>query len=430
MTILDVGALVAATPWIDTHEHLIEESTRLEPPRAGSRVHPCDDWAYLVWHYALDDLQSAGLPGEASTLFIRPDVDPADKWALLAPFYERTRNTAYLRAARMSIERLFGLPLGSETVVEITRRMGELRRPGFYADVLQLAGVARCQVNSLEHTYCETAQPDLLEQDLGLTDLVLPTPERVREWETVTGRGVSSLDDLLAVVDDYFTRFAPRAVAAKLGIAYMRPLAIGERPAQVPRQAFDDWLHGRALEAGLSRTIEDAVIDRGLSRAADHHLPLKIHTGHHVGNDRMNLHDVRTNVADVCELAKRYSTTFVLMHMGYPYEHEVLSATKHYTNVVADLCWAWIIDPLATRTFVKRFLVTAPAAKLLCFGGDYIPVENVVGHAQLARDGLARALEELRDDGFLEDREIMELVPNLMHGNAERVLGMHDRSIT
>jgi hypothetical protein len=116
--------------------------------------------------------------------------------------------------------------------------------------------------------------------------------------------------------------------------------------------------------------------------------------------------------------------------MGYPYEHEVLSATKHYTNVVADLCWAWIIDPLATRTFVKRFLVTAPAAKLLCFGGDYIPVENVVGHAQLARDGLARALEELRDDGFLEDREIMELVPNLMHGNAERVLGMHDRSTT
>jgi hypothetical protein len=188
MTRLDIRALVAATPWIDTHEHLVEESTRLEPPVAGSELHPCDDWAYLLWHYALDDLHSAGLPAKARTLFISPDVDPADKWTLLAPYYERTKNTAYMRAARESIEKLFGLPLGPETVVEITRRMKDLRRPGFYADVLLNAGVARCQVNSLEHTYCETEQPGLLEQDIGLTDFVLPTPSRVREWKAVTGR--------------------------------------------------------------------------------------------------------------------------------------------------------------------------------------------------------------------------------------------------
>ncbi len=427
MTLLDIRALVASTPWIDTHEHLIEESTRLEPPLAGSGLHPCDDWAYLLWHYALDDLQSAGLPPEAKSQFSSPDVGPADKWTLLAPYYERTRNTAYVRAARGSIQQLFGLPLGPETVVEITRRMKEMRRPGFYAQILGLAGVARCQVNSLEHTYCETAQPILLEQDLGLTDFVLPTAERVREWETVTGLGVTSLDDLLTVVDEYFSRFGPRAVAAKLGVAYTRPLAIERRPAQMPREVFEDWLCGRAVEPQHSRAIEDAVIDRGLSRAVDHHLPLKIHTGHHVGNDRMNLHQVRGNVADVCELAKHYGTTFVLMHMGYPYEHEVLSAAKHYTNVVADLCWAWIIDPLATRTFVKRFLVTAPASKLLCFGGDYIPVENVVGHAQLARDELARALGELRDERYLADQEIEALVPNLMHGNAERIFGLEHR---
>jgi predicted TIM-barrel fold metal-dependent hydrolase len=199
-------------------------------------------------------------------------------------------------------------------------------------------------------------------------------------------------------------------------------------PIPITPEVFDDWLRGRSVRPEDARAIEDAVIDHGLSRAADLHLPLKIHTGHHVGNDRMKLHDVRANVADVCDLARRYDTTFVLMHMGYPYEHEVLSATKHYTNVVADLSWAWIIDPLATITFVKRFLLTAPATKLLCFGGDYIPVENVVGHAQLARDGLARALEELRDAGYITDREIMELVPDLMHGNADRLFGLEDRS--
>jgi hypothetical protein len=109
------------------------------------------------------------------------------------------------------------------------------------------------------------------------------------------------------------------------------------------------------------------------------------------------------------------------MHMAYPYEGEVIAAAKHFTNVVADLCWAWIIDPIATRLFLKRYLVSAPASKVLCFGGDYIPVENVVGHAMLARRELARALEELVAEGYLDTAAAADLVPDLMHGNAERI---------
>ena len=87
------------------------------------------------------------------------------------------------------------------------------------------------------------------------------------------------------------------------------------------------------------------------------------------------------------------------------------------------MCWAWIIDPIASRAFLKRFLVSAPASKVLCFGGDYIPVENIVGHASLARRELARTLEELVGEGYLEEAEARDLVPDLMHGNAERVFG-------
>ena len=48
-------------------------------------------------------------------------------------------------------------------------------------------------------------------------------------------------------------------------------------------------------------------------------------------------------------------------------------------GAVCAACWAWIIDPIATHDFVRRFLVTAPHSKLFCFGGDYIAVENVPG---------------------------------------------------
>ncbi|MFB3905793.1 MAG: hypothetical protein ACE15E_20280 [Acidobacteriota bacterium] len=34
--------------------------------------------------------------------------------------------------------------------------------------------------------------------------------------------------------------------------------------------------------------------------------------------------------------------------------------------------------------FLKQYLVTAPANKVLTFGGDYFSVEPVVGHAALA----------------------------------------------
>ena len=136
----------------------------------------------------------------------------------------------------------------------------------------------------------------------------------------------------------------------------------------------------------------------------------------------MPLTRVRDNLSDLCSLLLRYpDTTFILMHMAYPYQHEAIALAKHYPNVVVDLCWAWIIDPVSTREFVQRFLVTAPHSKLLCFGGDHVFVENVVGHAEIARRGLAGALEALVSDGHLTIEEALGLIPQLMRENAERI---------
>ena len=78
--------------------------------------------------------------------------------------------------------------------------MAELRRPGFYRTVLDVAGVSACQVNSLQATFQRTADPERLQQDIGLTDFVLPSPRAVAEWQAVTGREVDGLPDLLAAM--------------------------------------------------------------------------------------------------------------------------------------------------------------------------------------------------------------------------------------
>src|SRR5690606_29232404 len=103
------------------------------------------------------------------------------------------------------------------------------------------------------------------------------------------------------------------------------------------------------------------------------------------------------------------------------YQHEMIALAKHYRNVFIDMCWAWIINPKACTTFVGEFLVTAPANKLLTFGGDYVAIEATYGHAVIARRGLTRALVGLIEEQLLDERTALELVPLLMHGNANNL---------
>ena len=100
---------------------------------------------------------------------------------------------------------------------------------------------------------------------------------------------------------------------------------------------------------------------------------------------------------------------------------------KHYSNAYVDLCWAWIINPLATKDFLKKCLVTVPAHKVLTFGGDYIPVEPVVGHAIMARRGISLALAELVEEGWLDFEETPELVESLMRGNARALFRLSEK---
>jgi uncharacterized protein len=52
---------IEQTAFLDTHEHLLEEATRLGGP-GSHRLVPCTDAALLFHHYGADDLHSAGMP--------------------------------------------------------------------------------------------------------------------------------------------------------------------------------------------------------------------------------------------------------------------------------------------------------------------------------------------------------------------------------
>ena len=285
--------------------------------------------------------------------------------------------------------------------------------------MLARAGVESCQVNSLEATYCETEQPDLLMQDLSLvaytTALDMPGIGRA------TGSTPRTLDEMEAAQDWFFDRYAAHAVAVKSQAAYGRRLDYADVRRDAAGPLFDRFARGEQLAPSDRKALEDYLMRRAIGLATRRRLPVKLHCGYYAGHGRMPLERVRQNAGDLCPLLADFpDTTFVLMHIGYPYQDEYVALAKHYPNAHVDLCWAWIINPAATARFVAEFLVAAPASKLFTFGGDYANVEPVVGHAQIARQGLAQALEQLVETGWLSPEEALDLVEPLMRGNARR----------
>src|SRR4051812_23637810 len=89
--------LVEQTPFVDTHEHLIEEGMRLRG-EVGDRLFRCNDWAYLFSHYVDSDLVSAGMPAADHQRFFAPDTPVEEKYGLIAPWWERTKQTGYAQA--------------------------------------------------------------------------------------------------------------------------------------------------------------------------------------------------------------------------------------------------------------------------------------------------------------------------------------------
>jgi uncharacterized protein len=126
----------------------------------------------------------------------------------------------------------------------------------------------------------------------------------------------------------------------------------------------------------------------------------------------------RIRGGNLCALLTRYpEARFVLMHIAYPYNDELVALAKHYPNVWVDLCWAWSIDPYSAGDFVRRFLHAVPVNKLFAFGGDTSWPTSSAAYAFQARRWLTRALEAEVAAGDLTERQAIGVAARLMRGN-------------
>jgi hypothetical protein len=421
---------VDATPFIDTHEHIVEEKTRLAG--VGPEV-PCDDWALLLAHYFDSDLLSAGLSEEDYGRLFSPTADPREKWRILEPWWTLARHTGYGRAVAIALRELYGVEaLSASTVARVQDGYEALRKPGFYEKVLRGHASVRCaQVNCLEGVpFMRSAHPTLLMQDIFLNGM-FDGPD-FQAYGPPSGIQARSLADWHRVIDWWFAEYGPWAVAVKSSNAYSRNIDYADVPAEAAEVPFRKRVAGESLSLAERKTLEDHLFWYSVRRATASRLPVKLHTGYYAQwagkKDRMPLSRVAQNPGTASELCVvSPETRFVFMHIGYPFYEEFVALAKQNPNAWVDMCWAWILNPVAAKDFLKKLLVTAPANKVLTFGGDYKPVEPVVGHARIAREGISLALAELVEEGWLSLDDALGLVEPLMSGNARTLFDVDEK---
>ena len=416
----EIADHIANVSVIDTHTHLPGDYA-WEGPNAPDILGDLFGW------YSSSDLIIAGAsPDDVARLTDSTDEDLEGRFAGVAAAWEMAQFTGYGEAVRIAARDLYEIEVVSATTVRAgQQRLQALRRKGGCLALLR-----------------DRAKLDHVQTDLGLDVIDLPRTSAafflrdlsLRRFasgliddpvlEAATGVTVRNLATLEQSMEALFARCAPLSIAVKSQHAYVRTLAWRKRTdaeaERAVRAVLGEGPGGDDSQSEARLCLGDWALARGVELASAYDLPIKIHTGYlaETAQTGTSMPVDRLRAGHLAPLLMEYpDARFVLMHIAYPYSDELIALAKHFGNVYVDLCWAWAIDPFATRDFVRRFLHAVPMNKLFAFGDDTTTPSMAYAYAVQMRRWLTRALEEEVADGFMTTRQAIDGATQLLRGN-------------
>ena len=396
---------------VDTHEHMKRETEWVE--------NGPDILQDLFGNYVPADLVTAGASPEAMRNLMDASQDIASRFEGIRDAWEATQFTGYGEAVSLIAKHIYGLDELTGDGLAGAHELKTLRTPGKRYHILH-------DIAKLDHIQTDDfswpCAPDTSGLDFFLYDLSWATfcngqvdPSAIH---ADTGVEVKNLNTLKSGMEAIFAKHAPCAIAVKSQHAYNRTLNWIERSDAEAASALNAVLTQPTsdIDEATRLCLGDWCWARGVELTIEHNLPFKIHTGYYAGNDRMPVR--RIPAGNMCALFARYlDAKFVLMHIAYPYNDELVALAKHYRNIWVDFCWAWSIDPYSSRDFLRRCIHAVPSNKLFAFGGDTGWPTSAMAYAIQARNEIRRALEAEIDEGYLTEKQAMAYATQIMHTN-------------
>jgi len=245
-----------------------------------------------------------------------------------------------------------------------------------------------------------------------------------------------NVDKLPAKFDDYL-EFIVRvlaenrrkgAIAMKFEVAYFRPTTFSDPTREQAEEIYQRYVSGAVPSEKDYRTFQDFIFRFLVALGGRLAYPVHIHTAIGIG-DYFNLSQSNVmNLESVLRDPRYHSTTFVLIHGGYPLEREAiwLAAVK---NVYIDSSFGELAQyPAAFKETLKMWLETFPDK--ITFGTDCFPYNQVLGAeesywlgAESSRAALAAALAEMISENEITEARALELAHAYLHDTAVKLYG-------
>ncbi|MBN1918243.1 MAG: amidohydrolase family protein [Verrucomicrobia bacterium] len=413
-----IKAAVDGIRIIDTHEHLYLEAER--------NARTIDLFSEYFSHYISSDIVSAGFPGDKIDWLRDSQVALDERWAAVAPYWPRTRRTAYARALLIASKDLFGIDdINEHTYASLSAKIAAANKPGWYRTVLKEKSRIDCSILNIGTTDC----------DREFFKPVVPanwfayarSRNNIRHFERLSGVAIRGIETFVEAMEKHISDEAKKDIAGiKIGIAYGRPLRFDATPAADADRILSRILGGEfptgwyppdpEISWHESKPLTDYLIHKTVEIAERHDLPVQIHTGLLEGNGN---YIVNSKPTDLANLFMEYpKCRFDIFHGSYPYSRELATLAKNFQNVYVDMCWMHIISPTASCAMLHEWLDMVPETKIFAFGGDYLFPEGVYGHAAIARENVARVLTKRVLWGYIDEDEAISLAVRLLRTNA------------
>jgi hypothetical protein len=233
------------------------------------------------------------------------------------------------------------------------------------------------------------------------------------------------LEFIVRVLDDNEKK---GGIAMKFEVAYFRPMTFSDPTRQQAEDIYQQYAAGGIPSEKDYRTFQDYIFRFLVNLGGRLNLPVHIHTAVGIG-DYFNLSQSNVmNLESVLRDPRYRSTTFVLIHGGYPLEREAiwLAAMK---NVYLDSSFGELAQyPSAFKDTLKMWLETFPDK--ITFGTDCFPYNEVLGAeesywlgAESSRMALAAALAEMISENEITEARALQLAHAYLHDTAVQLYG-------
>lgn len=404
---------------IDTHEHL--------PPFESARERHDVISDYLC-HYFNVDLISAGLSCKDYERLRGNKLNIMEKWNIVEKYWDAARHTGYGQALEITARDLYGVDrIGRDTITALNDAYLKSYEEEHYKKVLK--DMCKIKVSILDSGGDTPFDPDYFVVANNIDALVCPRyGSDIMALEEQTGVSISAFADYLRACEIRIEKYSRVSPILKCALAYSRSIDFAKTTKYDAEQGFNTllesgyYIHRSEQAYSIIPQLSNYLFRYIIGLAQEKGMIMQVHTGIQEGNGNILTNSKPTHLNEI--FLEYPHMRFDLFHIGYPYHLELGTLCKMFPNVYADMCWAHIVSPVASRKILGEWLELFPYTKINGFGGDYCLVDGVYGHQYLARRNIAAALSEKVEDGLFDVEEACRIGKAILHDNPASIFGI------